>query len=55
VLKLSILVVSTVLSFAAGWAADEAGCYIMWSFLWSGFGAVFGCWLGWWLHERFLR
>ncbi len=54
-LKLCILVVSTVLSLAAGWAADAAGCEMLGSFLWSGLGAMFGCWAGWWLHERFLR
>ncbi|MEY4488227.1 MAG: hypothetical protein RIQ79_735 [Verrucomicrobiota bacterium] len=53
-LKLSILVVSTVLSFAVGYGADALGADFFWSFLLSGVGAVAGCWLGWWLHRRFL-
>lgn len=54
-LKLSIFVVSTLLSFAAGYGADALGCEIFASFLWSGAGGILGCWLGWWLYRRFLE
>jgi MFS-type transporter involved in bile tolerance (Atg22 family) len=54
-LKLSILVVSTVMSFAVGYGADALGCDMFVSFLLSGVGAIFGCWLGWWLYKRFLE
>jgi hypothetical protein len=54
-LKLCILVVSTVLSFAFGWAADALGADFFWSFLVSGVGAVFGCWAGWKLYQTYLR
>jgi len=52
-LKLCILVVSTVLSFATGWAADALGADFFWSFIVSGVGAGVGCWLGWWLYRRY--
>ncbi|MCX6936576.1 MAG: hypothetical protein NTU80_01565 [Verrucomicrobia bacterium] len=53
-LKLFILVFSTVLSGALGYGADAPGCDFFRSFIWSGVGAMAGCWLGWWLHRHFL-
>ena len=53
-LKLSIFVVSTLLSVAFGWLADQMGCDFFWAFLVSGVGGIIGCWLGWRLHRRFL-
>jgi hypothetical protein len=53
-LKLSILVTSTVTSYAFWWAADALGADMFTGFLISSVGAIAGCWIGWKIYQRFL-
>ncbi len=52
-LKLCILVMSSVLSYGFWWAADTLGADFFTSFLVSGAGAIFGCWVGWKIYQRY--
>lgn len=53
-LKLSIFVTSTVVSYGFWWAADTLGADMFVGFLISAVGAIVGCWLGWKIYQRFL-
>lgn len=52
--KLSILVTSSVLSYAFWWAADAVGFDFMTAFVISGIGAIAGCVAGWKIYLRYL-
>jgi hypothetical protein len=53
VLKLCILVTSTVASYLFWWGAEALGADFFVGFLISSVGAIAGCWLGWKIYRRF--
>jgi hypothetical protein len=55
VLKFSILVGSTIVSYVFWWAAEALGADMFVCFLVSSVGAIAGCWVGWKIHQRYMN